>query len=43
MAELVGVGGGALAMKVCATALVTGAVVGGAAVVPDVGTTSGDG
>ena len=37
MAELVGVGGGALAMKVCATALVTGAVVGGAAVVPDVG------
>jgi RNA polymerase sigma factor (sigma-70 family) len=37
MAELVGVGGGALAMKVCATALVTGAVVGGAAVVPEVG------
>ena len=37
MAELVGVGGGALAMKVMATALVTGAVVGGAAVVPDVG------
>ena len=38
MAELVGVGAsGALAMKVCATALVTGAVVGGAAVVPDVG------
>ena len=37
MAELVGVGGSALAMKVCATALVTGAVVGGAAVVPDVG------
>jgi RNA polymerase sigma factor (sigma-70 family) len=37
MAELVGVGGGALAMKVCATALVTGAVVGGAAVVPNVG------
>jgi len=38
VAELVGVGGGALAMKLCATALVTGAVVGGAAVVPDVGT-----
>jgi RNA polymerase sigma factor (sigma-70 family) len=37
VAELVGVGGGALAMKVCATALVTGAVVGGAAMVPDVG------
>jgi RNA polymerase sigma factor (sigma-70 family) len=37
MAELVGVGGGALAMKLCATALVTGAVVGGAAVVPDIG------
>jgi RNA polymerase sigma factor (sigma-70 family) len=37
MAELVGVGGSALAMKVMATALVTGAVVGGAAVVPDVG------
>ena len=37
VAELVGVGGGALAMKVCATAVVTGAVVGGAAVVPDVG------
>jgi len=36
VAELVGVGGGALAMKVVATALVTGAVVGGAAVVPDV-------
>ncbi len=35
--ELVGVGGGALAMKVCATALVTGAVVGGAAVAPEVG------
>jgi RNA polymerase sigma factor (sigma-70 family) len=33
--ELVGVGaGGALAAKLCATALVTGAVVGGAAVVP---------
>jgi RNA polymerase sigma factor (sigma-70 family) len=37
MAELVGVGGGAVAMKVMATALVTGAVVGGAAVVPDIG------
>ena len=37
VAELVGVGSGALAMKVMATALVTGAVVGGAAVVPDVG------
>jgi RNA polymerase sigma factor (sigma-70 family) len=37
MAELVGVGGGALAMKVMATALVTGAVVGGTAVVPDIG------
>ena len=37
MAELVGVGGSALAMKVMATALVTGAVVGGAAVVPDIG------
>ena len=37
VAELVGVGGGALAMKVCATALVTGAVVGGAAVGPQVG------
>jgi RNA polymerase sigma factor (sigma-70 family) len=37
VAELVGIGGGALAMKVCATALVTGAVVGGAAVVPDIG------
>jgi RNA polymerase sigma factor (sigma-70 family) len=37
VAELVGLGGGALAMKVCATALVTGAVVGGAAVVPDLG------
>ena len=35
--ELVGVGGGALAMKVCATALVTGAMVGGAGVVPEVG------
>ena len=34
--ELVGVGGGGLAMKVVATALVTGAAVGGAAVVPDV-------
>lgn len=37
VAELVGAGSGALAMKLCATALVTGAVVGGAAVVPDVG------
>jgi RNA polymerase sigma factor (sigma-70 family) len=37
VAELVGLGGSALAMKVCATALVTGAVVGGAAVVPDLG------
>ena len=40
VAELVGAGaagGGALAAKVCATALVTGAVVGGAAVVPDGG------
>jgi RNA polymerase sigma factor (sigma-70 family) len=36
VAELVGVGSGAMVMKVCATALVTGAVVGGAAVVPDV-------
>lgn len=37
VAELMGVGGSALAMKLCATALVTGAVVGGAAVVPDAG------
>ena len=38
VAELVGVGGsGALMAKVCATALVTGAVVGGVAVVPDNG------
>jgi RNA polymerase sigma factor (sigma-70 family) len=37
VAELVGVGSGALAMKVCATALVTGAVVGGAAIVPSGG------
>jgi RNA polymerase sigma factor (sigma-70 family) len=37
IAELTGVGGSALAMKLCATALVTGAVVGGAAVMPDVG------
>src|SRR3954462_14203272 len=37
MAELVGVGSGALAMKLCATALVTGTVVGGAAIVPDIG------
>ena len=36
VAELVGIGSGAMVMKVCATALVTGAVVGGAAVVPDV-------
>jgi RNA polymerase sigma factor (sigma-70 family) len=42
VAELVGVGGGAFAMKLCATALVTGAVVGGAAVVPDVGRESRD-
>jgi RNA polymerase sigma factor (sigma-70 family) len=35
--ELVGVGGPALAMKLCATALVTGAVVGGAAVMPNPG------
>ena len=35
--EMVGVGGGALAMKLCATALVTGAVVGGAAVMPNPG------
>jgi RNA polymerase sigma factor (sigma-70 family) len=33
--ELVGVGGGAVAMKLCATALVTGAVVGGAAIAPE--------
>ncbi len=37
VAELMGVGGSALAMKLCATALVTGAVVGGAAIVPDDG------
>ncbi|MET0614417.1 MAG: sigma-70 family RNA polymerase sigma factor [Thermoleophilaceae bacterium] len=37
VAELVGVGSGALAMKVCSTALVTGAVVGGAAIVPSGG------
>ena len=37
VAELVGLGGSAVAMKVCATALVTGAVLGGAAVVPDIG------
>src|SRR4051794_23548606 len=36
VSELVGLGGGALAMKLCATALVTGAMVGGAAVVPNV-------
>jgi len=35
--EMVGVGGGALAMKLCATALVTGAVVGGVAVMPNPG------
>jgi RNA polymerase sigma factor (sigma-70 family) len=37
VAELVGLGGSALAAKLCATALVTGAVVGGAVVVPDIG------
>jgi RNA polymerase sigma factor (sigma-70 family) len=37
VAELMGVGGSALAMKLCATALVTTAVVGGAAIVPDAG------
>jgi RNA polymerase sigma factor (sigma-70 family) len=37
VAELVGVGSRAFAMKLCATALVTGAVVGGAAIVPDIG------
>jgi RNA polymerase sigma factor (sigma-70 family) len=37
VAELTGAGGGALAIKLCATALVTSAVVGGAAIVPDVG------
>jgi RNA polymerase sigma factor (sigma-70 family) len=37
VAELTGVGGGALVMKLCATALVTGAVVGGAAIAPDAG------
>jgi RNA polymerase sigma factor (sigma-70 family) len=37
VAELTGAGGGALAIKLCATALVTSAVVGGAAVAPDVG------
>jgi RNA polymerase sigma factor (sigma-70 family) len=37
VAELVGVGGSAIAMKLCATVLVTGAVVGGTAMVPDVG------
>ena len=37
VAELTGVGGGALAMKLCATALVTGALVGGAAIAPDAG------
>src|SRR5919198_75246 len=37
IAELTGAGGGALAIKLCATALVTSAVVGGAVIVPDVG------
>jgi hypothetical protein len=37
VAELTGAGGGALAIKLCATALVTSAVVGGAAIVPDLG------
>jgi RNA polymerase sigma factor (sigma-70 family) len=37
VAELTGAGGGALAIKLCATALVTSAVVGGAAIVPDAG------
>ena len=37
VAELTGAGGAALAIKLCATALVTSAVVGGAAIVPDVG------
>jgi RNA polymerase sigma factor (sigma-70 family) len=37
VAELTGAGGGALAIKLCATALVTSAVVGGAAIVPEVG------
>jgi RNA polymerase sigma factor (sigma-70 family) len=37
VAELMGLGGSALAAKLCATALVTGAVVGGAVVVPDIG------
>jgi RNA polymerase sigma factor (sigma-70 family) len=35
VAELVSAGSGALAIKLCATALVTSAVVGGSAVVPD--------
>ena len=35
--ELMGMGGSALAMKLCATALVTGAVVGGATVMPNGG------
>jgi RNA polymerase sigma factor (sigma-70 family) len=34
VSELVGMGGSALAIKLCATALVTGAVVGGAAIAP---------
>jgi RNA polymerase sigma factor (sigma-70 family) len=37
VAEMMGVGGSALAMKLCATALVTGTVVGGAAVLPNAG------
>jgi RNA polymerase sigma factor (sigma-70 family) len=37
VAELTGVGGTALAMKLCATALVTGAVIGGAAIAPSSG------
>ena len=37
VAELTGVGGTAIAMKLCATALVTGAVVGGAAIAPSSG------
>jgi RNA polymerase sigma factor (sigma-70 family) len=43
VAELVGVGSGALVMKMCATALVTGAVVGGAAVAPVGGPERADG
>ena len=37
VAELTGIGGTAIAMKLCATALVTGAVVGGAAIAPTSG------